>query len=188
GKSTTAAAFADLGYGILAEDVVTLDDRRTVFLVEPAYPCIRLWPASVKALYGPDADLPKLTPTWDKCYLDLNQEQYKFWQEPLPLAAIYLLGDRSDDTSAPFVREVSISQAMIALVANTYTTYLMDKPMRARGFELFGRVLAQVPMRQVIPHTDSSRLQALCDRIIEDFEGLKTAKHEATDHEHSLHV
>src|SRR5215216_4710008 len=32
GKSTTAAAFAERGYGILAEDVVTIDDRRDHFL------------------------------------------------------------------------------------------------------------------------------------------------------------
>ncbi len=44
--------FAQRGFSILAEDVVTLDDRGDHFLVRPAYPCIRLWPASVKALYG----------------------------------------------------------------------------------------------------------------------------------------
>lgn len=175
GKSTTAAAFADLGYGILAEDVVTLDDRGTAFLVEPAYPCIRLWPASVKALYGPDANLPKLTPTWDKCYLDLSQEQYEFGKEPMPLSAIYLLTGRSDEPAAPFVRELSISQALIALIANTYTTYLMDKPMRARGFELFGRILARVPVKELIPHTDPANIWKLCDMIIKDFEGLQPA-------------
>src|SRR6185437_2076265 len=51
GKSTTAAAFAERGYRVLAEDVVTLDDRGYRFLLQPGYPCIRLWPAAVKALY-----------------------------------------------------------------------------------------------------------------------------------------
>ena len=39
GKSTTAAAFAARGFSVLAEDVVTLDDRGDSFLVRPAYPC-----------------------------------------------------------------------------------------------------------------------------------------------------
>lgn len=188
GKSTTAAAFADLGYGILAEDVVTLDDRGTAFLVEPAYPCIRLWPASVEALYGPGASLPKLTPNWDKCYLDLSQEQYEFGKEPLPLAVIYLLGDRSDEAAAPFVRELSTSQALIALIANTYTTYLMDKPMRAKGFELFGRVLARVPVKELIPHTDPANIGKLCDIVIRDFEGLQPAERQPSDQSKPLHV
>src|SRR5215470_11023862 len=44
GKSTTAAAFSNQGYSVIAEDVVTLDDREDHFWVRPAYPCIRLWP------------------------------------------------------------------------------------------------------------------------------------------------
>jgi hypothetical protein len=44
GKSTTAAAFLKRGYRVLAEDVVTLDDRGDHFLVRPGYPLIRLWP------------------------------------------------------------------------------------------------------------------------------------------------
>src|SRR6185295_19915932 len=91
GKSTTAAAFSDRGYNVLAEDVVTLDDRGRHFLVRPGYPCIRLWPASVKALYGSESHLPRLTPNWDKCYLDLKGQ---FHTDPLPLAAIYQLGER----------------------------------------------------------------------------------------------
>src|SRR5690348_955589 len=88
GKSTTAAAFAERGYSVLAEDVVTLDDRRDEFLVRPGYPCIRLWPPAVRVLYGSETHLPKLTPNWDKCYLDLSE---RFQVAELPLAAIYHL-------------------------------------------------------------------------------------------------
>src|SRR5215212_2545365 len=107
GKSTTAAAFSDRGYSILAEDVVTLDDRGDQFLVRPAYPCIRLWPASAKALYGSETHLPKLTPNWDKCYLDLKD---RFHGESLPLAAIYHLSERRHDASAPFVETLNRSE------------------------------------------------------------------------------
>src|SRR5687768_9479856 len=87
GKSTTAAAFSANGFKILADDVVTLDDRAGDFLVRPAYPCIRLWPASVKTLYGNESHLPKLTPNWDKRYLDLTP---LFPTTPLSLSVIYL--------------------------------------------------------------------------------------------------
>jgi hypothetical protein len=188
GKSTTAAALADLGYSILAEDVVTLQDLDTKFLVQPAYPCIRLWPASVKALYGEDRELPKLTPTWDKCYLDLTQEQYQFQTNALPLAAIYLLDERSSDPSSPKVSELSPGEALISLIANTYATYLMDKAMRAREFELLGRVLKSVPVRKVIPHTDPLHIQTLCQTIIMDFEKLNTRKGPTEPLDHAVHV
>jgi hypothetical protein len=168
GKSTTAAAFAERGYTILAEDVVTLDDRESRFLVHPAYPCIRLWPAAVKALYGEYSDLPRLTPTWEKRYLDLTGYRSGFQTEPLPLAAIYLLGERREEASAPAIRELSQSEALISLIANTYATYLMDKKMRAREFELLGRVIRGVPLRKVVPHTNPAHLEKLCELITQD--------------------
>ncbi|HSL53819.1 MAG TPA: hypothetical protein VK868_05460 [Pyrinomonadaceae bacterium] len=169
GKSTTAAAFAERGYNVLAEDVVTLDDRGDHFLVRPGYPCIRLWPAAVKALYGSETHLPKLTPNWDKCYLDLSD---KFQKEPLRLAAIYHLGERRHDTTAPFVHALDRAEGLMSLVANTYATKLMDKQMRAREFELLTRVLKNVPLRRVTPHADPSLIHELCTRIVADFKDV----------------
>ena len=166
GKSTTAAAFSDRGYRVLAEDVVTLDERGRNFLVRPGYPCIRLWPASVKALYGSETHLPKLTPNWDKCYLDLREQ---FHAEPLPLAAIYHLGERRHDAGAPFVETLDRSEGLLSLIANTYATKLMDKQMRAREFELLTRVMNNVSLRRITPHADPVRIPELCDTILNDF-------------------
>ena len=169
GKSTTAAAFAERGYRVLAEDVVTLDDRGDHFLVRPGYPCIRLWPAAVKALYGSETHLPKLTPNWDKCYLELSDN---FQPEPLRLAAIYQLGERRHDATAPFVRGLDRAEGLMSLVANTYATKLMDKQMRAREFELLSRVVSNVPLRRITPHADPSLIQELCTRIVADFRNV----------------
>jgi len=172
GKSTTAAAFSALGYSILAEDVVTLDDRGDHFLVRPGYPCIRLWPAAVKALYGSETHLPKLTPNWEKCYLDLTERAEQFQAEPLSLAAIYHLSERRDDPAAPLIETVERPEGLMSLVANTYATKLMDRQMRAREFELLTRVLNNVPLRRVTPHADAGRIPELCKSILNDFESL----------------
>ena len=169
GKSTTAAAFAERGFSILAEDVVTLDDRGDQFMVRPGYPCIRLWPASVKALYGSELHLHKLTPNWDKCYLDLTERPKNFQRQPLPLAAIYLLGERCDDAAAPFTEPLDRAEGLMSLVANTYATKLMDKDMRAREFELLTRLFLHIPLRRVTPHADPARIAELCESILADF-------------------
>jgi hypothetical protein len=166
GKSTTAAAFAERGCKVLAEDVVTLDDRGDRFLVRPGYPCIRLWPPAVKALYGSETHLPPLTPNWDKCYLDLSE---RFHSTPLPLAAIYQLGERHHDARAPFITALDRSEGLMALVANTYATKLMDRQMRAREFDLLTRVVGDIPLRRITPHADPARITDLCDRILNDF-------------------
>jgi len=172
GKSTTAAAFAARGSSVLAEDVVTLDDRDDAFWVRPAYPCIRLWPASAATLYGSRSALPPLTPNWDKLYLDLTQRSGQFENEQRRLAAIYLLEERREHSRAPFVQPLDRVAGMISLIANTYGTKLLDKHMRAREFELLSRVLQHVPLRRVTPHADASQLAKLCDQILADFESL----------------
>jgi hypothetical protein len=170
GKSTTAAAFSAKGFDVLADDVVTLDDRTDHFLVRPAYPCIRLWPASVKTLYGSSSYLPRLTPNWDKRYLDLTA---RFPTEAMPLSAIYLFGERRDEPRAPFIEMVDRTDALLSLIANTYTNSLIDRSMQARQFDLFTRVLPNVPVRRITPHADPHRLQQLCDCVLDDFAALK---------------
>ena len=172
GKSTTAAAFAQLGYAVLSDDVVALDESNGRFLVQPSYPRIRLWPESADLLYGIEDALPRLTPTWDKRYMDLNDNGYRFQASPLPLAAIYVLGKRSIESSAPRIESVCGSDAMVSLTGNTYVNYLMDKTARGREFEMLTRIIGSIPIRRVIPHAVHSRLSQLCNTIIEDLETL----------------
>ena len=188
GKSTTAAAFSARGFSILAEDVVTLDDCSDRFLVRPSYPGIRLWPASVEALYGTESRLPRLTPNWEKRYLDLTDNPEQFGREPLPLSAIYVLAERSHEAPAPFIEPLDRTDGLLSLIANTYTNYLMDKSMQGRQFDLLTRVLANVPVRKVTPHADAGRLQELCECIFRDFVLLKSGCSKAQDSHRAVHV
>jgi len=176
GKSTTAAAFAKAGFPILTDDVLPLLDRKQKFFVQSAYPRVRLWPSSVKALYGKADALPCLTPNWDKRYLDLTQDGYEFQQQALPLSAVYILGDRITSPAAPFVETVPSHTGLIALISHTYANNLLEKKMRAAEFDLLSRVVAKVPLRKVTPHADSEKISQLCDVILKDFQLLDNGK------------
>jgi len=176
GKSTTAAAFAKVGYNVLADDIVALDECSGAFWVRPAYPRIRLWESSVEALYGSKEALPLLTPTWDKRYLDLMNGSQRFQSEPLPLAAIYLLDERSAESNEPFIEALPDNQKVMTLVANTYANYLLDKPMRATEFASLGRLSQQIPIRKVTPHADAKFLPELCRVIVEDVRAQRSSE------------
>ncbi len=169
GKSTAAAAFARLGHPVLSEDVVALSDLGDSLLVQPGYPLIRLWPESVRALYGVEDALPPLTPNWDKRCLDLTRNGFRFQRQPLPLAAVYVLDRRSDEPVAPFVESLTSQSGLITLVANTYANYLLDREMRAKEFELLGRLVKSLPLRRLTPHSDPARLPELCRLVLDDF-------------------
>ena len=181
GKSTTAAAFARLGYPILSDDIVPVLDRGDSFLVQPGYPCLCLWPGSVSSLYGSPDALPLLTPNWDKRYLALKDNGYRFQQEPLTLAAIYSLGERCYDSTGPLVEALPARAGFMALVSNTYMNYLLDQTMRAREFELLGRVATNVPLRYVRPRADRAHLTRLCEVILNDFQALTPPAFAAAD-------
>ena len=166
GKSTTAAAFARLGYPVITDDVFALVDRHNEFLVEPGHAGLRLWPDSVESLWGfPDA-CPALTPNWDKRHVDLQHKELIFAAVRMPVCAIYVLSERSDEPAAPVIR--TEPEPFMKLLANTYVNYLLDKPARAHEFDVVGRLARAVPIRRVIPHTQAGRLSQLCNLIAED--------------------
>jgi hypothetical protein len=167
GKSTTAAALARRGHAVISDDIVAITERDGAFFVLPAYPYLSLWPESVNILYGPDKILPRLSPNWEKRQLSLAENRLRFEEHPLPLAATFLLGERSADASAPFVETLSPQESLVLLVTNSYATNVLDKGMRAREFELLGRLVTAVPVWRLRPHTDGSQIDRLCD-VIQD--------------------
>ena len=172
GKSTTAAALARQGYGVLSDDIVALVELEGAFHVMPAYPHLSLWPDSVKMLYGSAEALPRFIPDWDKRRLDLGEQGTNFENRSLPLGAIYILGERRPDP-APLVESMKPQKALLALVADTYANRILDREMRASEFSVLGRLVTLVPVRRVYPHEDAGRLEELCKVIRRDFDSLE---------------
>jgi hypothetical protein len=172
GKSTTAAAFALRGYQVLADDVLPIVDEGGHMCVVPAYPRLRLWPESVSILFGSHHALPRLTPTWDKRYMDVATGLDGFSHRPARLGAVYVLSSRSNSPVAPFVGP-AVANPVVELSANTYVNYLLDKPMRAREFAQLCGLVEQVPVRSLVPHADGNRIPDLCDAILRHFNAIK---------------
>ncbi len=169
GKSTTAAALAKRGCGVLSEDVAPVTAVDGGYRVHPGYPRIRLWPDSASILFGARDCLPKLSPTWEKCYLDLKEPGYRFETHDLPLDAIYLLEARIDSADAPQMHPLLAREELLALVTNTYMNHLLGPEQRAQEFEAVGGMVGTVRMRRVVPHSDPKNLGALCELILDDF-------------------
>ena len=176
GKSTTAAVFARQGYAVLSDDVVALDERDDVFLVQPGYPRLCLRPDATSSLYGSANALPRITPNWDKCRLDLNGNGHRFHSGPCPLAAIYLLGKRREEASGG-IEAIPRGNAVIDLVANTHVNYLLDPAQRAAEFGLLGRLLKRVPMHVLTLDKEPLHVGRVCDVLLEHFQAttLRTA-------------
>jgi hypothetical protein len=168
GKSSTAAAFLQLGFAVLADDVVPIFEDAGRFMVRPAHPRIWLRPDMVETLYGSRNALPQFAPSWEKRYLDLNATGPGLPLDPKPLAAIYVLSERADEPHRPAVMEEGPHDVMFELLCNTYVNHLLNPEMRAQEFATLSRVRQKVPVLSVHPHEDVWRISRLCQTILED--------------------
>lgn len=171
GKSTLAVALALRGHRVLTDDVAALAEHRDEVLIQPGYPRLRLWPEPPDGPLGFTASLPRLTPNWDKRYLPLVAGE-SFQQEAVPLAAIYMLEERTSASEAPFVRPCSSCDGFIGLIANINAKELLDDELRTSEFRLVCRLVERVRMRRVTSHTDPASLGRLCDCILEDLHNV----------------
>lgn len=176
GKSTLAAAFARQGYPVLCDDIAALDDRDRHWSVLPGYPRLRLWPEAVQALYGSENDLARIFSFTRKRFMDLTADGgagWRFHDQPLPLAALYVLKAREPGLPRPIIEHLRPISAVKALMARRAAGHLrLASERQAREFSGLGRVAMEAPTRHVICHDGLDRLPQLCEAILEDASAL----------------
>ncbi len=166
GKSTTAAALAKLGVPILSDDLAPIDSTGALS-IHAGYSCLRLWPDSADALFESDA-LSPLAEGWDKLGLDLQQNGFASETRTLPLGALYLFATRASAHDAPRIEAMSPRAALLGLVANSAAGPLLDTRMRADELALMGRIVAEVPVRRLVPGGSLAGVTELCELLLRD--------------------
>ena len=172
GKSTTAAALAKQGYPILADDIAVLTDCGDSFLVQPGYPRLRLWKSALNQLYGDEKGLSRVFSQTDKHFLELNQNKVSAWgfhNQPLPLAAIYVLGERQQFLAAPSIETIIPQMGVMQLITHRYPQSLhLEGGMQRREVAISARLGEIVPMRYLHRGDNLADLGKICDVILED--------------------
>jgi hypothetical protein len=162
GKSTTAAAFAALGYPVLSDDVVPLACAGAELTAWPGHPRVSLWADAADAVFGGVSPLPAYSETYAKRYLDLDGSRLPFQRGPLPVGAVFVL-DGEESPMAPLAPR----EAVVALLQHTYGTYLIDMELRAREFDLLARLVAEVPVWRLRWGTELGDVMRRCLALAE---------------------
>lgn len=170
GKSTTAAAFVQKGFSVLADDLAVTTMRANRFYIQPGYPKLRLRPASVAALHPQMPDLPVV-------YSDRNSRfaniESNFHQTELPVAAIYVLSRSDETTGSPFIEKLGLHERLIELGKNTFGNYVVTtNEMRKEEFRILGLLTLNVPVSRLRVLYDLKNLNLQCQAVIEDVELL----------------
>jgi len=166
GRPISVELFCALrGWAVLGEDVCALADSEGQYQVLPGYPRVCLWPDSVNFLFSSPDALPLMVSGWEKRFLSLDGSRAQFATNPAPLAATFLLAERSAQHSAPSIEPISQRAALLRLVRNTYMNWYLDRRQRAEEFDVLTRLVASIPCFTVIPSSDPARLSALAELI-----------------------
>lgn len=174
GKSTAAATFAEAGYEILADNVCVPAEIDGTFVAEPGYPGIRLWPDSVQSIFGSPEALPRIAQGWDKRYLNLSPERYRFGTSSRSIGAFYRLGKHRRFDGASTIGPLSPSELMMKLISASYPEFLLDAEIRSREFETLARLAERIPGRSVRASEGLASTADTCESIVEDFRQLRT--------------
>ena len=164
GKSTTAAVLAAQGCGLISDDIVPIVPRDGAFYAVPAYPFLCLWPDSVNLLMGEDPDVPVFSPSYAKRQLTTQSGSFAFQDAGLPISCIFLLDLNQTDVTA--LERLSIRDAFLCLVANSYGTYALASDLRAAEFELFGQLVKAIPIWRLRAHTPPDQLCQLVNNHV----------------------
>lgn len=157
GKSTLAAALAERGFSLVADDGIVYDNG----LIMPAYPGIRLWSSSRTSL-GLVGE-PLLTGA-DKHVVHTPH----FQAEPLPLRVLLLLahGDRIR------LESVEGSRAPLELIANSSRAIPLAGIDPAGQLRASSRIVATSRIFRLTRPRDIGLLGSLCDQVVACARGM----------------
>jgi hypothetical protein len=131
---------------------------------------VNVWPDSLTTLYGALETWPgrMLGEGCGKHYLDLVEAGYSYQAAPVPIAAIFVLGERSPDRDSPSIRPMPPRSALMALTRHTYGSSFLDRAMRAREFDVLCRLVEQVPVRELRFGDNLEQLVSSCRALADN--------------------
>ncbi|NNE66492.1 MAG: hypothetical protein HKN33_07985 [Pyrinomonadaceae bacterium] len=171
GKSTLATGLSKKGAKVIADDIAVLSSRDGRFVVPAGYTKVRLRPEAADFLTDDPDSLPIVYSHRDSRYVSLNEDT-SYRGDALPLSAIYILGEHSDDFKEPCIEDVSAKDKLVRLLQNTYGSYVVMDELRAKEFKALSRVAQQIPIRKLRYAHDIKTLPKQCEIILEDFQKI----------------
>ena len=185
GKSALAARLASEGYPLVSDDLCRFDvgntgpskdhavngaspsrevrgrDRRT--LVWPAAPRLKLWRDSLEALGRTSKGLERDHFRNEKFHVPSTGEKLR---DPLPLRAIYLLEWGEFDLT----RLTGLTALRRLVAASAYRPDLLESMgLVATTWQHCSNLIQSAPVRLLSRPRDWSRMQAVIDRVVQDW-------------------
>jgi hypothetical protein len=164
GKSTTAAAFHQQGYPVVADDVIAVDIERNQPTIFPGFPRLKLWEESATFLGDEWESLPKLHPELPK---RSRMVEKGFLIDSLPLKQIYILAEGDDLEIVPLTPQIAFKE----LIAHSYVlSILKNTGALETHFHQCSRLTKMIPISRLVRGRSLDELLAVTCMVAESSE------------------
>ena len=143
GKSTLGAEFVSGGSRMLTDDLLAIEASNGGYLAHAGLPRIKLYPRIALKLLGEKRGTRLNTGT-TKRIVPLTSRRAT--SGTVPLAALYVLGETRERRIT--IESLSPSDALLAVLRNTFNTIVQDRHRLANQFALGSRLVERVPVRR----------------------------------------
>ena len=145
GKSTSATVLKEAGYSVASDDLSPIRVDAAGVTLLPAFPQIKLWPETLRALGRNPDSLPRLHPAYEK---RAHRFTDGFSAEALPVTRLYILG-KADESR---IEAMSAGEAVVDVLAQSYAVRmrLLGSSETGPHFQQCSRLAAAVPARQLL--------------------------------------
>jgi hypothetical protein len=169
GKSSLGAAFLQVGYPLLTDDLLVLKEEGDRFVVYPGPPRIKLFPDIARNLLGERANGTPMNNQTPKLVIPLDQNEAVPPEGALPLKAIYVLKPPAN-TRGPriTIRALSARRAFVELTKNTFNAVVVAPERLKRQFGLASRLAVRVPVKSLSFPRAVARLPAVRQAVLSD--------------------
>jgi hypothetical protein len=173
GKSSLAAAFTQYGHPILTDDILPIDNRYDLFLAQPGYPAMRMWPDQAEQFVGHFEDLEIVHPGYSKRRILVGPPHFgTFCNEEKTLKVIYVPQRLSSDSDMK-IESIPKKNAFFELLQNSFTAGIVEAlGLQSQRMNFFSRMVMQVPIRRLQYPEGFYHLSHVVDAVLEDSESL----------------
>ncbi|HEY1751704.1 MAG TPA: hypothetical protein VGG29_10590 [Caulobacteraceae bacterium] len=177
GKSTTAAALAQLGHPLLSDDLCALSfDADGAPRVHADGRQLKLAPDAVAALDLAARAGARVRSDVDKRFV---APPAAAGAAALPLAAVYIL--RAPDPDAPLIADPGVSDAVRRLQRNAYRPGIVERTgQQRRYFEASAAIVAHAGVFLLAPPRDLARLPQAARALAEHWTGRAAVRKRAS--------
>ncbi len=173
GKSSLGAAFLQVGYPLLTDDLLILKQEGNRFVAYPGPPRIKLFPGIARSLLGGWVNGTPMNNETSKMVVPLDQNDKIYRREPLPLTAIYVLTPPARSSSSPriSIRSLSPRRAFVELLKGTFNAIVVEPARLERQFDLATRLAVRVPVKSLLYPRDLTRISQVRESILRELAG-----------------